>query len=144
MANSKLVFEVGLAVVVLFLATNVIGVHRQLASFVGIIAMGISVAVFAMSLGRRSYVAAGFLATAGIIYIIRGWIALAAFGAITFPTPITGVIIGLVILGLGVAKGMRTAMAVKVAPRSTKIAAAVTAAITVYLVAGHTIPAHGP
>lgn len=142
--NSKLILEVGLAAAALFLATNVIGVHRQLASLVGISAMGMSVAVFAVSLGQRSYVAAGLLGAAGIIYIIRGLIALAAFGAITFPSPITGVIIGLVILGLGVAKSIRTAMAVTVALRSTIIAAAVTGAITAYLVAGHTIPVHSP
>jgi hypothetical protein len=145
MTNSKLVLEVGLAAAALVLATNVIGVHRLLATLVGISAMGMSVAVFSVSLGQKSYVAAGLLVTAGIIYMIRGLIALGDFGVITFPSPISGVIIGLVILGLGVAKGIRTARAVTVAPRSAIIAAAVTGAITAFLLlAGHSIQAHGP
>jgi hypothetical protein len=39
------------------------------------------------------------------------------FAVIVFPGPIIGVIFGLLIFGLGVAKGIRTARAVKVAPR---------------------------
>jgi hypothetical protein len=55
---------------------------------------------------------AGLLSASGIIFMISAIVATGFFAAIVFPGPILGVIIGLGILGLGVAKGIRTARAV--------------------------------
>ena len=80
-------------------------------------ALALSAAVFAVSWKQRSYLVAGLLVATGAIYMIPGWVALASinFAAIVFPGPILGVIFGLVILGLGIAKGMRTARRTAVA-----------------------------
>jgi hypothetical protein len=74
-------------------------------------AIALSAAAFAVSWRQRSYLEAGLLVAAGAIYTIPGWVALASinFAAIVFPGPILGVVFGLAILGLGIAKGMRTA-----------------------------------
>jgi hypothetical protein len=52
---------------------------------------------------------AGLLAASGIILMIPAIIATGYFVVIVFPGPILGVIFGLVIFGLSVAKGIRTA-----------------------------------
>lgn len=75
-------------------------------------AIALAVASFVVSWKQRSYLVAGLLAASGIILMILP-IANMNFA---IPGPIIGVIIGLVILGLGVAKGIRTARAVMVAP----------------------------
>jgi hypothetical protein len=76
-------------------------------------AITFAIAAFVMSWKQRSYVVAGLLAASGIILMI---FPLANMNFV-IPGPIIGVIVGLVILGLGVAKGIRTARAVTVAPR---------------------------
>lgn len=81
--------------------------------------IALSAAAFAVSWKQRSFPVAGLLAAAGVIYMIPGLVALASinFAVIVFPGPILGVIFGLAILGLGVAKGIRTATAVTAAAR---------------------------
>ncbi len=71
----------------------------------------LAVAAFAVSWNQRSYQVAGLLAAGGITFAISGLIALARinFAVIEFPGPILGVILGLPILGLGIAKGIKTA-----------------------------------
>ena len=56
-------------------------------------------------------------AVTGVIYMIPALVALASinFAVIVFPGPILGVIFGLAILGLGAAKGVRTARTAVVA-----------------------------
>jgi hypothetical protein len=76
-------------------------------------AITFAIAAFVISWKQRSYVVAGLLAASGIILMI---FPLANMNFV-IPGPIIGVIVGLVILGLGVAKGIRTARAVTVAPR---------------------------
>jgi hypothetical protein len=73
----------------------------------------LAAAAFVISWKQRSFVVAGLLAASGIILMI---LPLANMNFV-IPGPIIGVLVGLVILGLGVAKGIRTARAVKVAPR---------------------------
>jgi hypothetical protein len=75
-------------------------------------AMALAAAAFVISWKQRSFVVAGLLAASGIILMI---LPLANMNFV-IPVPIIGVIVGLVILGLGVAKGIRTARAVTVAP----------------------------
>ena len=72
-----------------------------------------------MSWRQKSYLISGLLVTAGIIYMIPALVALASinFAVIVFPGPILGVIFGLAILGLGIAKGIRTARTAMIAAR---------------------------
>jgi hypothetical protein len=75
-------------------------------------AMALAAAAFVISWKQRSFLVAGLLAASGITLMI---LPLANMNFV-IPGPIIGVVIGLVILGLGVAKGIKTARAVTVAP----------------------------
>lgn len=117
--NSKFVIGVGLAAASLaFFLTNAIGglallriAGPGLAPVLGIGAIVLATAAFAVSWNQRSYLVAGLLAAGGTTFAISGLIALARinFAVIEFPGPILGIILGLPILGLGIAKGIRTA-----------------------------------
>jgi hypothetical protein len=76
-------------------------------------AIALAAAAFVVSWKQRSFLVAGLLAASGIILMILPL----TYMNFVIPGPIIGVIVGLVILGLGVAKGIRTARAVTVAPR---------------------------
>jgi hypothetical protein len=113
---AKRVFGIGLAVATLALCiVNAIG-NVALVTKVGptpalsLAAMALSAAAFIVSWRQKSYLVAGLLAASGIIFTVP---ALSAMGyslsVIVFPGPILGVIFGLVIFGLGVAMGMRSA-----------------------------------
>jgi hypothetical protein len=75
-------------------------------------AITFAIAAFVISWKQRSYLVAGLLAASGIILVI---LPLANLNFV-IPGPIIGVIVGLMILGIGVAKAIGTAMAVTVAP----------------------------
>ncbi|MGH9954090.1 MAG: hypothetical protein ACRD39_00295 [Nitrososphaeraceae archaeon] len=75
-------------------------------------AITFAIAAFVISWKQRSFLVAGLLTASGIILMI---LPLANMNFV-IPGPIIGVVVGLVILGLGVAKGIRTARAVVVAP----------------------------
>lgn len=75
-------------------------------------AIALAAAAFVVSWKQRSFLVAGLLAVSGIILMI---LPLANMNFV-IPGPIIGVIAGLVILGLGVVKGVRTATAITVAP----------------------------
>lgn len=113
MINSKLVIGVGLAAatLVLFLAVTAIGgaLRAGLAPWPGIGAIVLATAAFVLSWKQRSFLVAGLLAASGVTGIIAGMINTGFFAVIVFPGPILGVIIGLLILGLGVAKGVEAA-----------------------------------
>ena len=124
MANAKLVIAQVLAGVTFALVlTNtlatVLVLVAGLGSVFGISAIALSVAAFVLSLKKRSYVVAGLLAASGIIYMIPAVTALGDFSVIVVPGPILGVLFGLLIFGLGAAKGARTAMAST--PRATTV-----------------------
>jgi hypothetical protein len=76
-------------------------------------AIALAAAAFVISWKQRSYLVAGLLTASGIILMI---LPLANMNFV-IPGPIIGVIAGLMILGLGVAKGIRTAKLVTIAPR---------------------------
>jgi hypothetical protein len=76
-------------------------------------AIALAAAAFVVSWKQRSFLVAALLAASGIILMI---LPLANMNFV-IPGPIIGVIVGLMILGLGVAKGIRTASAVMVVPR---------------------------
>jgi hypothetical protein len=113
--NSKLVIGVGLAAAALTLVLpNLAGGIAVLGLAAGtalsLTSIALSAVAFAVSWKQRSYLVAGLLAATGVIYMIPALVALASinFAVIVFPGPILGVIFGLVIFGLGVAKGVRT------------------------------------
>lgn len=116
MTNMKLVLAVSLAAAALALVLpNLVGGIAVLGLATGtalnISSLALSAAAFAVSWKQRSYLVAVLLAATGAIYVIPGLVALARinFAVIVFPGPILGVIFGLIILGLGAAKGVRTA-----------------------------------
>jgi len=122
MANAKLVIAQVLAGVTFALVlTNTLAsvqiLVAGLGAVFGISAIALSVAAFVLSLKKRSYVVAGLLAAGGIIYMIPAVTALGDFSVIVVPGPILGVLFGLLIFGLGVAKGVRTARAETVIAR---------------------------
>jgi hypothetical protein len=114
--NLKLVLAVGLAAatLALFLINTIASVavlRAGLGPVLGISAIVLAVAAFVLSLKQRSFLVAGLLAASGIIFMIPALIATGYFAVIVFPGPILGVIFGLAVLGLGVAKGVGTARA---------------------------------
>jgi hypothetical protein len=119
MTNSRLVLAVGLAAATLaFFLTNAIGglallrtAGPGLAPVLGIGAIVLATAAFAVSWKQRSLLLAGLLAASGVTGIIAGVINTGYFAVIMFPGPILGAIIGVVIVGLGVAKGIETVQA---------------------------------
>ena len=123
MAKSRYVLAVGLAAATLALVViNAIG-NVAVVLKVGptpvlsLAAIGLATAAFVMSWKQRSFLVAGLLVASGIIFMVPALNAMGySFAVIVFPGPILGVIFGLVIFGLGVAKGIRTARAVTVAP----------------------------
>lgn len=124
MANAKLVIAQVLAGATFALVlTNTLATVQilmaGLGAVFGISAIALSVAAFVLSLKKRSYVVAGLLAAGGIIYTMPAVTALGDFSVIVVPGPILGVLFGLLIFGLGAAKGARTAMAST--PRATTV-----------------------
>lgn len=124
MTNKKLVTGVALAAAALALVLpNLVGgiavLGLGLGTALNISSLVLGATAFAVSWKQRSYLVAGLLATAGVIYMIPGLVALASinFAVIVLPGPILGVIFGLAVLGLGATKGIRTARAVTVAPQ---------------------------
>jgi hypothetical protein len=124
MTNTKLVLAVLLASAALALVfpNLVVGIAvlgLAVGTTLNISSLALSAAAFVVSWKQRSYLVSGLLAAAGAIYMIPGLIALASinFTVIVFPGPILGVIFGLAIIGLGLAKGVRTARIVTAIPR---------------------------
>jgi len=116
MANSKFVVGVGLsatalALVLPNLVAGITVLGLTLGMTLSITAIAVSTAAFAVSWNQRSYLIAGLLTATGVIYMIPALVSLASinFAVIVFPGPILGVVFGLIILGFGVAKGVRTA-----------------------------------
>lgn len=121
MTNKKLVTGVVLAAGALALmVTNLIGGSLLLAAdqtpVLAISALALSIAAFVVSWTQRSFAVAVLLAASGVIFMVPALIATGYLSVIMLPGPILGVIIGLGIFGLGVVKGLRTAMAVTAAP----------------------------
>jgi hypothetical protein len=122
--NSQFILAVGLAVATLALVLfNALG-NVALLTKVGptpvlsLAAMVLATAAFVVSWKQRSYLVAALLAASGIISTVPALNARRhSIEVIVFPGSILGVIFGLVIFGLRVAMGIRTARAVTVAPR---------------------------
>ena len=100
------------------IGNNMLGSPKTLPAggLAAVIIMGViplAAAAFVISWKQKSYLVAGLLAASGIFLMI---LPLANLNFV-IPGPLIGVIVGLGILVLGVAKGIRTARAVAVAPR---------------------------
>jgi hypothetical protein len=110
--NLKLVLAVGLAgaTLALVLTNTVSGVMLRtgLVPELGIGAIPLAEAALVVSWNQRSFLVAGLLAASGIIGMIPGLVATGYLAVIVFPGPVYGVIYGLGIFGLGVAKGIIT------------------------------------
>jgi hypothetical protein len=113
-ADPKLILAVGLAAatLVLFLAVIAIGgaLRAGLVPWPGIGAIVMAAGAFAVSWKQKSFLVAGLLAAGGLVGLVYG-LAATDFASVTFRGPVFGVIIGLPILGLGVAKGIEAARA---------------------------------
>ncbi len=113
--NSKLLLAVGLAAATLALVLTVVvggpAVLQQAGVAMAFVmsAIALAAAAFVMSWKQKSFPIAGLLAASGAILMIPGLIATGYLSIIVFPGPIMGVIFGLIIFGLGVAQGIRTA-----------------------------------
>lgn len=112
MTKSKLALAVGLATATLaFVLTNVLGGPAYLGDVDDISAIASAAAAFVISWKQRSFLVAGLLVVSGIIFMLPALIATEYLSVTVLPGPILGVISGLGIFGLGVAKGIRTASA---------------------------------
>ena len=72
----------------------------------GLVALGLSVAAFTISWRHRSYLVAGLLMGAGILYTIHLAPFLGDHSVLAIVGPVTGLFFGHVILALGVAKAI--------------------------------------
>jgi hypothetical protein len=110
--NSKLVLAVWLAGATLALVlTNIVSgviLRTGLVPELGIGAIPLAVAALVVPWNQRSFLVVGLLAASGIIGMIPGLVATRYLAVIVFPGPVYGVIYGLGIFGLGVAKGIIT------------------------------------
>lgn len=89
-------------------------------SFVPVVpisAIALAVAAFAVSWKQRSFLVSGLLAASGVVFMVPALIATGYLSFIVFPGPVIGVILGVVMFGLGVAKGVGTAKAETVIAR---------------------------
>jgi hypothetical protein len=84
-----------------------------LAVVVVISAIALAVSAFIVSWNQRSFVVGGLLTASGVILMI---LPLANMNFV-IPGPIIGVVVGLAILGLGMAKGIRSARSTAVTAR---------------------------
>jgi hypothetical protein len=75
----------------------------------GISAVVLSAAAFIVSWNQKSFLVAGLLIASGTAFMLPALIATGFLAVIVIPGPILGVIIGLGILGLGIAKGIMSA-----------------------------------
>jgi hypothetical protein len=97
------------------LANNMLGRPQGMAAagFAAVVLMGViplAAAAFVVSRKQKSFLVAGLLVASGIILTI---LPLANMNFV-IPGPIIGVLVGFMILGLGLAKGIRTSTTVTV------------------------------
>ena len=83
------------------------------AAVVLMVVIPLAAAAYIVSWKQRSFLVLGLLAASGIILMILPL----ANMKFVIPGPIIGFVVGLGIVGIGVAKGIRMAQAVTVAPR---------------------------
>jgi hypothetical protein len=112
--KKRLVLAVSLAAATLALLLAVIAVggalRAGLAPWPGVAVVVMATAAFVLS-GRQgwgSYLVAGLLVASGAVGLVYGLVATEFLAAAAFKGPVFGVILGLPLLVLGVAKGVAT------------------------------------
>lgn len=83
----------------------------------GFSAVALAASAFIVSWKRKSFLVAGLLAASGVLFAVPALIATDYLRVIVVPGPILGVVIGMGIFGLGVAKGVGAARMPVVAVR---------------------------
>jgi hypothetical protein len=113
--NPRLVLALALAAAALGLFVAVIAMggalRSGLAPWPGIAVVVMATAAFVLPRGQGSFLLAGMLAASGAVGLVHGLARTDFLAAVEFPGPVFGVIIGLPLLALGVAKGVETARA---------------------------------
>jgi hypothetical protein len=112
-AAGRMAVALAAATLVTFLTTIAMGGALQagLAPWPGIAAVVMAMAAFVLSGQQGSFLVAVLLAASGVVGLVYGLATTEFLAAATFPGPVFGVIVGLPILGLGVARGVATARA---------------------------------
>lgn len=115
MNDSRRVLAVSLAAatLALFLAVIAMGgaLRAGLAPWPGVAVVVMATAAFVLSGEKGSFLVAGLLAASGLVGLVYGLVATEFLAAATFPGPVFGIIIGLFILALAMAKGVQSARA---------------------------------
>lgn len=119
MSNSKLVLAKGLAGAALGLAladavwSDSLPVDVATGGIVfGLSTISFSTTAFFISLRKRSLLVSALLVASGIVITAHGVIETRNLAVIYFPGPILGVVFGFWVLALGVAKSIKTGMAI--------------------------------
>jgi hypothetical protein len=112
-ARPRLAVLLAAATLAVFVATIAMGgaLRAGLAPWPGIAVVVMAVAAFVLSGRRGSFPVAGLLAASGAVGLAYSLVATEFLAAAAFPGPVFGLIIGLPLLGLGVAMGVATARA---------------------------------
>src|ERR671918_212799 len=117
MTNPRLALAVGLAAATFGLLLAVIAMggalRAGLAPWPGMAVVVMATAAVVLSGKQGSFLVAGLLAASGAVSLVYGLVATEFLAAAAFPGPVFGVIVGLPILGFGVALAMKTSRAVR-------------------------------
>ena len=116
MTNSKLRLAQGLAIAAtIAILINTFGglpptPVRLLFAVAGVL---LAAAAFGVSWGQKSVLISALLLISGTLVTVNAIIATRNFSILVFPGPIIGVILGLVLLALGIAKSLSTATKIR-------------------------------
>jgi len=116
MTNSKLRLAQGLAIAatIAILINTFEGLQptpvRLLFAVTGVL---LAAAAFGVSWGQKSVLISALLLISGTLVTVNAIIATRNFSILIFPGPIIGVILGLVLLALGIAKSLSTATKIR-------------------------------
>ena len=116
MTNSKLRLAQGLAIAAtIAILINTFGglpptPLRLLFAVTGVL---LAAAAFGVSWGQKSVLISALLLISGAMVTVNAIIATRNFSILVFPGPIIGVILGLVLLALGIAKSLSTATKIR-------------------------------
>ena len=108
MTGSQLAVGLATATLVVFIGVIAMGGALQagLAPWPGIAVAVLATTAFTVSRERRSFVVAGLLAVSGVVGIVYALLTTEFLTAGSFPGPIFGMILGIPILGLGIAEAV--------------------------------------
>jgi hypothetical protein len=123
MTNSKLRLAQGLAIAAtITILINAFGglpptPVRLLFAVTGVL---LAAAAFGVSWGQKSVLISTLLLISGTLVTLNAIIASRNFSILVFPGPIIGVILGLILLALGVAKSLSTATKIRTEAKTSR------------------------